>query len=484
MKGAWLGLLFTLSLLGCVSLDAPTACSSDPKLCSTSDSGSGSEVDGDAGCTPAGSYRCSGAVRERCEVSGWRAVATCATVELCVASAGETCAAPACAVGEATCVDGKRKVCDPSRTGFTETTCRLGCDGPACTTVQDIVGGGAGFCVLLSTGRIRCWGSNAEGAMGVTGITEARKPVELPGVTNVVQVVGGYAAMGARLKDGSLLWWGMVPTMAPPPTNVAPTAIPGVSSTEDFAIGAAHACARFVGGAVKCWGYGTKGQLGDGTATNSFAPSLMTPSSLPKATGLALGFDTSFVLIKDEVRAFGLNEYGQLGLTATSSVVLPNSTFGLATQVAPSASGNFTCARLSDGTVKCAGINPYGQLGNGTTTNAATPVSVTGLVGAKQVATGQHFACALLDDGTVRCWGQNFFAQLGDGTTTDSSTPVQVPKAALSGGRRIALSSNTGCVVTADDAVKCWGVNTGGKLGADLDPATYPKKVIPTDVVW
>ncbi|MBI4331705.1 MAG: hypothetical protein HY673_10540, partial [Chloroflexi bacterium] len=83
-------------------------------------------------------------------------------------------------------------------------------------------------------------------------------------------------------------------------------------------------------------------------------------------------------------------------------------------------------ALKSDGTVRAWGLNDSGQLGNGTTTGSNVPVQVSGLSGAAAIAGGIFHSLALKFDGTVRAWGLNAYGQLGDGTTTDSNIPVQV----------------------------------------------------------
>jgi hypothetical protein len=73
-------------------------------------------------------------------------------------------------------------------------------------------------------------------------------------------------------------------------------------------------------------------------------------------------------------------------------------------------------ALLANGTVKAWGRNDFGQLGNGTTTDSNTPVAVTGLEGAvTAIAAGWGHSVALLANGTVNSWGKNVSGQLGSG---------------------------------------------------------------------
>src|SRR6266496_4303223 len=77
--------------------------------------------------------------------------------------------------------------------------------------------------------------------------------------------------------------------------------------------------------------------------------------------------------------------------------------------------GGHSLALCSDSTVRAWGGNNYGQLGNGTNTNSIVPVQVSALSGITAIAGGGYHSLALKNDGTVRAWGDNIDGQLGDG---------------------------------------------------------------------
>src|ERR1022692_1182784 len=93
-----------------------------------------------------------------------------------------------------------------------------------------------------------------------------------------------------------------------------------------------------------------------------------------------------------------------------------------------SATAGVAAAGTSSGSLRAWGLNNVGQLGDGTTTNAAVPVKVELPAGTKvtQVRAGCLHTVALTSKGHVLAWGSNTDGQLGDGTRTDSTTPVRV----------------------------------------------------------
>jgi hypothetical protein len=103
---------------------------------------------------------------------------------------------------------------------------------------------------------------------------------------------------------------------------------------------------------------------------------------------------------------------------------------------------------------------------------------VPGLAGVRQLATGAMHSCALLESGAVRCWGMNDHGQLGAGDVADRWTPTEV----VLGGRaaQIAAAGKLTCALLEDGALRCWGENAYGQVGdgSRVDRAT------PTPVRW
>ena len=193
-----------------------------------------------------------------------------------------------------------------------------------------------------------------------------------------------------------------------------------------------------------------------------------------------------------QLKCWGANSYGQLGIDRSSNVGDEPGDMGLALAYVDLAGGSVvsvrggeshSCALLSDGRVKCWGANRYGTLGQGDTRRRDGRPSLMGTnlpyvdLGtgrtAMALSVGANHSCVVLDTGAVKCWGLNSEGQLGLGDTEsrgDSSGEMgdALPFVDLGVGRT-AVAVSAGhlhtCAVLDDNSVKCWGANRWGQLG-------------------
>ena len=71
-------------------------------------------------------------------------------------------------------------------------------------------------------------------------------------------------------------------------------------------------CAIVGGGAAKCWGDNTGGQLGDGTTTPALTP-VQVSTLTSGVTALAVGNTFTCAVISGGAKCWGMNGAGQLG---------------------------------------------------------------------------------------------------------------------------------------------------------------------------
>jgi alpha-tubulin suppressor-like RCC1 family protein len=224
-----------------------------------------------------------------------------------------------------------------------------------------------------------------------------------------------------------------------------------------------HTVAVKADGSVWAWGNNNRGQLGDGTTTDSLT--LVQVNGISEVIGITAAEFFTVALKEDgTVWAWGANSSGQLGDETNVDRLQPVQVNGLSGVVAV-ASGcshtygspgyGHTVALKNDGTVWTWGRNFAGQLGDGTITDRSSPDKVSGLSGIIAVAAGNLHSVALKSDGTVWTWGRNSLGQLGDGTTDDQRTPVMVDS--LGNILDVTASWHRTAVITETGKVWAWG---------------------------
>jgi alpha-tubulin suppressor-like RCC1 family protein len=249
-----------------------------------------------------------------------------------------------------------------------------------------------------------------------------------------------------------------------------------------IAAGGFHTCSLFdTAGSVinKCWGQNSSGQLGVASFSLTAhgdeageAPIDNDPFGVVNGlsvVSMALGRQHSCAILSDaQLYCWGENQNGQLGVGTNADRKIMTDPVDLGGKVVAqvSAGGQFTCARLADGTVQCWGLNSSGELGNGNANTSFIPTSVPAFASpVQQIAAGGAHACARLQNNEVYCWGDNSSGQLGDSDGgNDSATPAIVVSLGGATITDLAAGGLFGCVI-ANSQVRCWGENGSGQLG-------------------
>ena len=306
--------------------------------------------------------------------------------------------------------------------------------GPGRTAVA-VSSGDFHTCAILDTGQVRCWGGNtvgqlAQGNEDTIGNDpgETTVPVDLAG-HQAVDLDAGAGSTCVILDNGGLRCWGMdaygqmfqqqyndvgdQPGESTVPINLGPGRTAVAVSV------AFHICAILDDGGLRCWGYNSDGQLGQG----------------------------------------GTTDYGGHPTDTTLPLVpMPPGR----TVVAVSQGNPTTCAILDNGQLRCWGRNAEGELGQGDDAaygddpgEHTLPVGLDGA--ARAVALGAYSAptCAVTASG-LRCWGPNDVGQLGQGSkigfgTAPGEVPTALPPVGL-GGHTVGRDRDADGVRDAVDA--------------------------------
>lgn len=401
---------------------------------------------------------------------------------------------------------------------------------PPPPTLKAVRALGDSSCAIYTDGSLRCWGANDQGQLGL-GDNRARGgqaadmgsgliALPLPQAVQV-QELQGNSTICARSQEDELFCWGdnthgqlgqgHNDSLGDAPKEVGKymTSVPlGPNlKVHDYCVGGGHLCAIVGDGQVKCWGRNDQGQLGLGHTQNLGAKRNQMGANLPfvdlgkhhqgearKAKKISCGQRHSCVLTtENKVLCWGANRLGQLGNGSTETIGdaademgdnLKAAAFTMRGEVLDLQSGDqHNCILMQAGSVHCWGANQQGQLGlghrnaigaeasdlpqlfSGIDLGSTTPVV--------QITTGKTHSCARTQDGALRCWGDNRLGSVGAGPVADlggeeSQMGDSLPKLSL-GASFVATEVSTGhahsCALDASAQVRCWGSNQQGQLG-------------------
>ncbi len=135
------------------------------------------------------------------------------------------------------------------------------------------------------------------------------------------------------------------------------------------------------------------------------------------------------------------------------------------------------CALLQDGTVTCWGADGAGQLGRGADGGVGDSARAERVEGLTGIVSIDH-NCALDGSGDVWCWGTGPFLRNAMVATTTERTPVKLP---IPAAKKIALGVATGCALTTDGRVLCWGSNVNGQI-APFESEASSAVLPPTEI--
>jgi E3 ubiquitin-protein ligase HERC3 len=336
-----------------------------------------------------------------------------------------------------------------------------------------IAAGRTHVCAIVNDARLKCWGGNSGGELGVPSVRWSTHADD----------------MGDRL--------------------------PAVDLGPDFRVASVAAgengtCAISEAGKLKCWGLNFNGRLGLGSDMDRGKEASEMGARLPfvdvgrgrSVRAIAMGREHTCAILDEgrvkcwgEGRALGLGSEQSRGSRSNQmDDHLPFVDLGTGrTATAIAAEQSSTCALLDNGNVKCWGWNWGGKLGipgglGAASFRGARPGEMgdrlpavplgTGRT-AKAIAVGFASTCAVLDTGRVKCWGQGYW---GDDVPACCHAPPehmgdQLPFLDLGRvGPVVAISAGPqhACALFDNGSAKCWGANSRGELGIGDNDSRFP----------
>ena len=302
--------------------------------------------------------------------------------------------------------------------------------------------GGLHNCAASDEGKVYCWGDNSFGQLGkdkLHTIDFSSIPVEvdMTGVLKDKIIVSVFADEYNTLaidEAGSLYSWGRntsgqlgcgTTSDIELPVEVDITGVLNGKKIISADAGSEHSCAVDDAGMVYCWGRNDKGQLGDGSTTDSAVP---------------VEVDMSGEMNGKEIKEVSAGE-------------------------------SYTCVIDTEGNVYC--------WGESVDSEEHLPVKIDmGGVLASSIDVNQANACVLSTLNKIYCWGKNFRGQLGDGTENDSLTPVEVNMSGVMKDKTIisiGAGNNFSCAMDDAGEIYCWGANTWGQCGNGIHDVLFDK---------
>lgn len=344
-------------------------------------------------------------------------------------------------------------------------------------------------CAIKTSGDAYCWGSDANGQLGVpaadtvcgTGtaaVACALVPTAVAGGFRFVSVSAGARFTCGITDTRAAYCWGaddsnQLGDFSPGgPTLVQ---IPSPFGWSQISAGATHACAVRTDGALYCWGANDRGQLGTGRIAGDVQP-VHVSIAAPVAEVSAGQQRTCARTTDGTVYCWGqIWTAVQNGAELSRVQSVPQLVPGAVPLSSLSVGAFTTCGADPSGVGYCWEGNPRGEMGTGPDSGSTMPLRIAIDVPLVQVTAGLVQTCGVSVGGAGYCWGDDSFGQLG--VPPSSLTQVcgsqrmpcaTIPVAIFGRQQFTDLSTGLGshtCGVTTHGNLYCWGLGTSGQRG-------------------
>jgi alpha-tubulin suppressor-like RCC1 family protein len=323
-------------------------------------------------------------------------------------------------------------------------------------------------CVLRATAPW-CWGSNANGAIGMSDAALLVGPTRVPTPALVAIEVGGDFVCGLA-SDGGVWCWGRNDAgqlgSGDFVSRAEPRAVGLPAPVHRLSAGPAHVCAITLGSELWCWGINSERQLGHADLFDNQSLPIRVGSQADWVSVSAGQGHTCAIRDGGSLYCWGRNSQWQLGLGTNEPDQFGEPTLvddtGVWSRIA--ADGRMTCGIQNPGRLYCWGDNPAGQLGMGDTVARTTPTQVGTGTSWREVTVNAFHTCALDSTDQLWCWGRGVEGQLGMGDYDSRLVPTKVSAARTFS--EVAAGRFYTCALDDEGGVWCTGDNSSLVVGA------------------
>jgi len=346
----------------------------------------------------------------------------------------------------------------------------------------DILATGQEHSCGIDAGKIFCWGSDSQGQVGNGSASSSNVTApERIGLSDTWTHISAGTLHTCGIEAGKLFCWGydsrgqLGNGSASSSHVTSPERIGSSDSWTHISTGSYHTCG-IDDGELFCWGSDFHGKVGNGpeSSSNVTAPERIGLSN--SWTHIFAGSSHTCGIDAGELFCWGSDFHGKVGngSASSSNVTAPEKIGSSDDWTHISAGSSHTCG-IDTGKLFCWGSDRQGQVGNGpaSSSNVIAPERIGSSDSWTHISAGGH-TCGI-DDGELFCWGSDSQGQVGNGSVFSSN--VTAPE-------RIGSSDDWSDISTRDDYT-C-GINTGvffcwGDTSWERDEITAPERIGSSD---
>jgi alpha-tubulin suppressor-like RCC1 family protein len=366
--------------------------------------------------------------------------------------------------------------------------------------VQDVFVGGDHNCAILNNGVLKCWGRNSSGQLGNPMFTADYRKLSMEIAyfegLEIVDMSLGANHTCAVIAGGAVKCWGDNSSGQVGPENFqSEQSVPyriGVEHTwEKIATGSNHSLAINSDGELFTWGNNDYGQLGHGDKVDRAEPTQV--DSTNTWVEVAAGSNHSLAIdVNGYLYSWGFNRHGELGLEDSgwgTERLSPNIVGDANDWVEIYSAGenvflgaSHSIARNLAGDFFSWGNNGYGQLGLADNINRLSPTKINSGNSWVKIAVGSGHTIAIEESGELFSWGFNGSGQLGYLPTISRSSPQSVGTS--SNWSMVGAGTRHSLAIDEQGQLFAWGDNSYGQLGNGVSGYSTEIILVDSPNIW